>query len=91
MKEFPKITFKGQLATSGDGYQASGTLTLHGKSNEITVDLERLGSGKDPWGGHRTGFEGSFTIKRSDFGMGNMLEAIADEVKLIVAIEGVKK
>jgi len=92
VKEFSKITFKGKL-TRKDGakYQATGTLTLHGKSNEVTVDLERLGSGKDPWGGYRTGFEGSFTIKRSDYGMTNMVGAISDDVKLIVAIEGIRK
>jgi polyisoprenoid-binding protein YceI len=43
--------------------------------------------------GYRTGFEASVTIKRSDFGMkyGIDMGALGDEVKLILAIEGIRQ
>ena len=69
----------------------TGDLTLHGVTKPLTVELERVGSGKDPWGGYRTGFETVFTIKRSDFGMTNMIGPVGDEVRLTIAIEGVRQ
>jgi polyisoprenoid-binding protein YceI len=53
--------------------------------------VELSGAGQDPKGGSRVGYETTFTLKRSDFGMTNMLDAIGDEVRLIVSIEGIKK
>ena len=66
----------------------TGTLTLHGVSKPATVKLQKLGSGKTPFGDVRTGVETTFQIKRSDFDMKNMLEAVGDDVVLIVSLEG---
>jgi polyisoprenoid-binding protein YceI len=92
VKQFPTIKFRSEELVSKDGkrYQATGTLTLHGVSKEITVDLERVGSG-NAMGAYRTGFEGSFTISRSAYGMNWRPEALGDDVKLIVAIEGTRQ
>jgi polyisoprenoid-binding protein YceI len=54
----------------------------------LTVKVQRTGSGKDPWGGFRIGFETTFTIRRSDFGMNFMMEGVGDEVRIILSIEG---
>jgi polyisoprenoid-binding protein YceI len=92
VKQFPTITFKSQKLVSkgGNRYQATGTLTLHGVAKEITVDLERVGSA-NAMGAYRTGFEGSFVISRSAHGMSWRPEALGDEIKLIVAIEGTRQ
>jgi len=92
VKQFPTITFKSEKLVSkgGNRYEATGTLTLHGVAKEITVDLERVGSG-NAMGAYRTGFEGSFTISRSAHGMSWRPEALGDEIKLIVAIEGTRQ
>jgi len=92
VKQFPTITFKSEelVSKGGKRYQATGTLTLHGVSKEITVDLERVGSA-NAMGAYRTGFEGSITISRSAYGMKWRPEALGDEVKLIVAIEGTRQ
>jgi polyisoprenoid-binding protein YceI len=92
VKQFPTITFKSEklVGKGGKRYQATGTLTLHGVSKEITVDLERVGSA-NAMGAYRTGFEGSFTISRSAHGMSWRPEALGDEIKLIVAIEGTRQ
>ena len=52
--------------------------------------LTRTGT-KDTQMGKRTGLEGTFTVKRSDFGMNKMLDAVGDEVTLTVSIEAVKQ
>jgi len=96
-EQFPEITFKSDAlkSTGGSTYEAKGTLTMHGVSKEVTVALERIGT-KDlgeKMGGIRTGFEGSVTIKRSDFGMkyGVDMGMLGDEIKLIFGIEGTRK
>ncbi|MHC4547726.1 MAG: YceI family protein [Planctomycetota bacterium] len=92
VKQFPEITFKSdRLTRIGDNrYEAKGTLTLHGVSKEITVRLERIGSAH-AMKAYRTGFEGAFTIKRSDFDMKWRLDLLGDEIKVIVAIEGMRQ
>lgn len=91
-KQFPDITFSSTSAVENEaGYKLTGDLTLHGVTNSITVQLNKTGEIDDPWGNHRAGFETSFTINRSDYGMSNMLEAIGDEVSLTVVFEALRK
>jgi polyisoprenoid-binding protein YceI len=92
-ERFPLITFKSRSVkkVGEQTYEVGGELALHGVTKPLTVKLERIGSGKDPWGGYRTGFETTFTIKRSDFGMTNVIGPVGDEVRLTVAIEGVRR
>lgn len=91
--EFGAIRFKSaKVAKAGaDKYRVTGELSFHGTTKTITTTLERVGSGDDPWGGYRTGFETVFTIKRSDFGMGAMQGMLGDEVRLTVSLEGVRQ
>ncbi|NOX59697.1 MAG: polyisoprenoid-binding protein [Planctomycetes bacterium] len=93
VREFPTITFKSKSIKTGDKgvLKVTGDLTCHGVTKSITVDMTATGSGPDPWGGFRTGFETTFTIKRSDYGMDYMLKMLGDDVKLFVALEGVKQ
>jgi len=92
-KQFPLMKFTGKKfkKTGDDKYRVIGEMTLHGVTRPLTVQLERVGSGPDPWGGYRTGFETTFTIKRSDFGMDFMLGQLGDDIRIIVSIEGVRK
>ena len=92
-KTFPVITFKGKSfkKMEGDKVEVSGDLTLHGVSKSVTLVLAHVGSGKDPWGGYRSGYEGSLVLKRSDYGMKYMLEGIGDEVTMYFGIEGVRE
>ena len=93
VKEFPKITFKSTRVrlVGGKTYEVTGDLTLHGVTRPVTARLERIGSGKDPrTRAVRTGFQTTFTIKRSDFGMKFMLGGIGDEVRVILAAEGLQ-
>ena len=91
--KFPQLTFKSTKVEPAGSSQlkVTGDLTMLGVTKSITVSLEQTGSGKDPWGGYRSGFETVFTIKRTDFGMNALLGGLSDEVRLTVSIEGVRK
>lgn len=90
-KQFPKITFKSTKVKATDkGYELTGNITLHGKTRPITIQLEKVGEGKDPWGHYRVGFVTSFKIKRTEFGMDRMLDVVGDVVELSMSFEGVR-
>jgi polyisoprenoid-binding protein YceI len=92
-KKFPTISFtsKSFKKVDEDTYEVAGALNLHGITRPLTISIEHTGSGKDPWGGYRTGYETTFTIKRSDFGITTMLNGVGDEVRITVSIEGIRK
>jgi len=92
-EQFPEITFKSEALkhAGGNNFEAKGTLTLHGVSKEVTLAVERIGAKDLGKMGFRCGFEGTVTIKRSDFGMKNMLEMLGDDVKLILDVEGMRQ
>lgn len=92
-REFPTMTFKTNAAKrAGDGeFEVTGDLTIHGVTKPLTVTMVKTGQ-KDLGRGERVGFEGQFTIKRSDFGMewGIANGALGDETKVIIALEAIR-
>jgi polyisoprenoid-binding protein YceI len=92
-KQFPELTFKSASAKKGGGenqYEVTGDLTVHGVTKSVTVTLTKVGEAHTPMG-DRAGFEGTFTIKRSDYGMSFMPGAVGDEITVYVGMEGVKQ
>ncbi|WP_434766996.1 YceI family protein [Pseudomonas triticicola] len=91
-KEFGKATFVSTSvkSTGTNTADVTGDLTLLGVTKPVVVKATFLGEGKDPWGGYRAGFEGTTTIKRSDFGKQKDLGPKSDAVELYVSFEGVK-
>jgi len=69
--KFPKITFdyKKTLSKEGTAYRILGDLRLRGVKREVTLNVNVLGTVKDPWGNFRVGFTGTTEINRKDFGM----------------------
>jgi polyisoprenoid-binding protein YceI len=92
VKEFPEVTFKSTAVKKIDdhNYEVTGDLTLLGVTKPITAKVERIGTATDPRGGQRSGIEAVFTIKRLDYGMKFMPDALGDEVTVTAALEGVK-
>ncbi len=92
-EKFPTIQFKStSVKPAGEKtLEVTGDLTLHGATRPITVTMTFGGVANDPRMGVRGGFATEFTIKRSDFGMDKMIPMVGDEVKLMVALEGVKQ
>ena len=77
---------------SGDasGGTLKGNLTILGVTKEISFPIAKIGEGKDPWGGYRVGFEGSYTVTRKDFGMDFNLGPQAEKVEVSLMIEAIK-
>lgn len=91
-KQFPTITFESRsVAQSENGFTLVGDMTMHGVTKSISIPLQFLGSGPGPGGGQRAGFLANFKVKRSDYGMTNMLEAIGDEITVTMSFEGVQQ
>ncbi|MBC3206901.1 MULTISPECIES: YceI family protein [unclassified Pseudomonas] len=90
--KFGKATFVSTSvkSTGANTADVTGDLTLLGVTKPVVVKATFLGEGKDPWGGYRAGFEGTTTIKRSDFGKQKDLGPKSDVVELYVSFEGVK-
>lgn len=91
-KQFPTITMKSKsVKKSGDkGFRVTADLTLHGVTKEIEIDVTLVGTGKDPRGTERSGFDAKFTIQRSDFDIKFMPGGLGEAVTLTVGIEGVR-
>lgn len=86
--QFPRMTFESTSVTkkADDRYAVKGDLTLHGKTNPVEIEMAKTGEGT--WRGARiVGFEGTTTLKRSDYGMTNMLDAVGDEIRFTIAVE----
>ena len=90
--QFPTLTFKSKSVTkkTEGEYEVAGDLTVHGVTKPITVTVKKVGEASTQMG-HRAGWETSFNVKRSDFGMNFMPGGIGDDVMLNVAIEGIRE
>ena len=91
-KQFPTMTFKSTGAKKmGDNWKVMGEMTMHGVTKAVEVDMEFVGRA-DVGRGDRVGFETTFTVNRSDFGMNWGVEngALGDATKIIVSLEGIK-
>jgi len=88
VSKYPTITFvsTGYVAAS-DGDKLQGDLTFHGVTKAITIDVNQIGEGPDPWNGYRSGFEGNVVLKASDYGLPDWVGNI--EVSLIA--EGIRQ
>jgi polyisoprenoid-binding protein YceI len=68
-----------------------GDLTLHGVTKNITIDVQLVGHGNDPWGGYRRGFTGTTTLTLADFGINYNLGPAAKTVDMTLVVEGIRK
>lgn len=91
--QYPEATFEStRIEKTGEKTaKVHGDLTLHGVTREVTLDMEQIGYGDDPWGGYRMGFAGSTEIRLADFGIDYDLGPASETLELILSIEGVKQ
>ena len=74
------------LRTGDTTADIMGDLTLNGVTRPVTIDAEFSGAGANPMNKKETvGFEGSTTIKRSEFGINYGLPLVSDEVELDIS------
>jgi polyisoprenoid-binding protein YceI len=90
--QFPKMTFQStSVKKTGEGqFEVTGNLMFHGQTKVVTAKFEKTGMGKDRAGKPLVGFEGTFTIKRSDFGQKVDPKALGDDVRVTLSIEAVR-
>jgi len=95
VEKYPKATFTTtSYSDKGNGKGVlKGTLTLHGVKKAVSIDVDQVGAGPDPWGGYRRGFEGTTTLHLSDYGMkkAKILGPAGENVELYLSIEGIRQ
>lgn len=90
---YPQATFVSDRITVEDDGEMDihGTLTLHGVSKPIVIEAEKIGEGKDPWGGYRAGFIGETEFALKDFGIDTDLGPASRMVELELIVEGIRQ
>lgn len=95
---YPQLTFTSTgFSGSGEDWQLTGDLTLHGVTKQVTFTVEFGGIVKDPWGNVKAGFSVQGKINRKEFGLNwnAVLESggvmVSEEVKLHAEIQLVKE
>lgn len=92
VKQFPTLSFKSTGYKGGaDKGVLSGNLTLHGVTKPVSFDVEKVGEGKDPWGGYRSGFVAKATIQRSEFGVSYFIPGVTDATDITLFVEGIRQ
>ncbi|WIO74489.1 YceI family protein [Porticoccaceae bacterium LTM1] len=91
VEKYPTASFKSTaFKDSGDGKASLiGNLTLRGVTKEISIAVEKVGSGESPWikGATHAGFRGTVALKLADFGMKPV--GPADTVFMTLDVEGI--
>jgi len=91
---YPTMRFvsSGFRSTGKDEGVMTGQLTLRGATRQVDIPYKVLGMGADPWGGMRAGFEGRFTLKRSDYGITKHVDSgvIGNDVEVTLLVEAIK-
>ena len=101
VEHHPTITFRsrrveGAAKREGDRFTVTGDLTIRGTTMEVMLDCRYEGTGKDPWGGTRSGARAETKIDRREWGLkwNQALETggilVANEVRIEVEVQAVK-
>lgn len=94
VKQYPTMKFvsdKVSYNNQGEPISVSGSFTLHGKTQNVTLTIQPVGAGKDPWGNYRAGYTATTVIKRSAFDMNFMADGIGDDISITMNIEAIKQ
>ncbi|GMV30163.1 MAG: polyisoprenoid-binding protein [Rhodanobacteraceae bacterium] len=93
LAKFPTATFKStKVEKAGDNkLKVTGDLTIHGVTKPAVLDVTVNKIGDHPMAKKPTaGFDATTVVKRSDFGMGNYVPNVSDEVKIHITTETLK-
>lgn len=88
--KYPTATFKSTKVkqTSKTTALVTGDLTIHGVTKPVTLKVTLNKAAINPMFKKKVvGFSATGTIKRSDFGMGNYVPAVSDEINLNIEVE----
>lgn len=83
---FRSTSFQGDA----NGGTLTGDLKLLGVTKPVTIEIQKIGEGDDPWGGYRAGFEGTTRLIRADFGDTYDLGPASESMDIELFIEGIR-
>jgi polyisoprenoid-binding protein YceI len=90
VEQYPTATFVSNkiTVTGKDTAKVAGTLTLHGVSKSVTLEVKLNKTGTNPITEKKSvGFTAKTQIARSDFGISTLLPDVGDEVKIDIEAE----
>jgi polyisoprenoid-binding protein YceI len=92
VEKYPTMSFKSSKVRKikDNVGEVTGSFTLHGVTKTITTTVTFLGEFDVPWGQHRAGFETSFTVKRSDYGMDKLVGPAGDTIQVMLFVEAMR-
>lgn len=94
VKTFPIITFASDtIEVTGDNTaKIHGKLTVKGLSQPAVLNVTFNKAGQNPFGeDYRAGFSATSSVQRRDYGITYALPAVADEVGIVLEIEGIRQ
>ena len=88
----PEIEFVSTTITEKEGtYLAKGKLKIKDVTNEVTIPFKLLGIGEGPMGKTRVGMISKFSIKRTDYGINEMLTNVGDDIAITFSFQAIRK
>lgn len=91
---FPVITFASESVkvTGENTAEITGDLTIKGLTQPATLNVTFNKAGENPFGkDYRAGFSATSIVKRSDYGITYAMPAVADEVGIVLEVEGIRR
>ena len=88
--KYPAATFKStKVEPAGEGkLKVTGDLTVKGVTRPVVLDVTLNKAAEHPMGKRAAiGFDATGSVKRSDFGLGNYVPNVSDEVALRITTE----
>jgi polyisoprenoid-binding protein YceI len=87
--KFPQMTFKSKSwkKTGDDTFDVTGDLTIKGVTKEVVLKVKSLGFGPGMQGAMLSGWEGSTTIQRADFGVSAFPKLVGADVAITINVE----
>lgn len=92
-RQFPTITFRSTEVRriNANTVQVRGNLTIRGITRPITTNVTLTGKGRNPRGQDIIGFETTFNIRRSEFGIRYGLPGLGDDVRIMLSVEAIRQ
>ena len=91
--KYPSATFTSTRVERGmeqNQLKVTGNLNLHGVTKPVTLDVTVVKMGNNPRSGLPTvGFDAMTTLKRSDYGLGEYIPQVGDEIELHIICQAV--
>jgi polyisoprenoid-binding protein YceI len=96
VQQFPTIKFEttrcdySNTPERGAEFLLTGNLTMHGVTRQVKLPMRMLAEGLGPYKDRRTGFLCQYELKRSDYGMTELLKdnLVGDAVSITISFEG---